>query len=386
VPENIIFEARNPLKPREPSHITCSKRGALLWQDFLPRAIILVTGNKHFWAVACEDGSVHTWTPAGRRLFNSIILESQPVILESREHWLLCVTSVGLCHVFNIKTMSAAHPPVSLAPILDIAMASLSPEGATPAPGVTSAHLNSAGAIVVTLSNGDGFYYSSSMYAWQRLSESWWALGSQYWNSNDSSISALSSTAVGPVGNSNNKNGTTSSAVASTKADKPETETNVSAGIIPFLERHTTTEFLLKGRAFTLQRLIKTLLSKDGFEGFESTVSVAHLENRIAGALALGAKEEFRLYLFMYAKRIGAEGLRSKVEELLNCLVGGLLQEKGGAQGGEVGKGWFSKEERLGGWERGELLKGVVLILGGFFLFFLFSLCFALLLYAGSGC
>jgi protein HIRA/HIR1 len=71
---------------------------------------------------------------------------------------------------------------------------------------------------------------------------------------------------------------------------------------------------------------------------------------------------------------------------LLNCLVGGLLQEKGGAQGGEVGKGWFSKEERLGGWERGELLKGVVLILGGFFLFFLFSLCFALLLYAGSGC
>ncbi|KAL2126799.1 hypothetical protein VTI74DRAFT_217 [Chaetomium olivicolor] len=354
VPENIILEARNSVKPREPSHVTATKRGALLWQDFLPRAIILVTGNKHFWAAACEDGSLHTWTPAGRRLLNGIILESQPVILESREHWLLCVTSVGLCHVFNVKTMSAAHPPVSLAPILDIAITSLSPEGPTAAPGVTSAHLNSLGAIVVTLSNGDGFYYSSAMYAWQRLSESWWALGSQYWNSNDSSISALSSTAVGPVSADNKKK---------TAAGGEEGEISVSAGIIPFLERHTTTEFLLKGRAFTLQRLIKTLLSKDGFEGFESTVSVAHLENRIAGALALGAKEEFRLYLFMYAKRIGAEGLRSKVEELLNSLVGGVLQEKGG---NDKGKGWFSREETLCGWEKKELLKGVVLILGKF--------------------
>ncbi|KAK4249403.1 TUP1-like enhancer of split-domain-containing protein [Corynascus novoguineensis] len=369
VPENIVLEAKNPIKPREPSHITASKRGVRLWQDFLPRAIILVTGNKHFWAAACEDGSLHTWTPAGRRLLNGIILESQPVILESREQWLLCITSVGLCHVFNMKTMSAAHPPVSLAPILDIAITSLSPEGATPAPGVTSAHLNSVGAIVVTLSNGDGFYYSSTMYAWQRLSESWWALGSQYWNSNDSSISALSSTAVGPVPTTA---ATTTAgpekapAAADGSSSLAVGEANVSAGIIPFLERHTTTEFLLKGRAFTLQRLIKTLLSKDGFEGFESTVSVAHLENRIAGALALGAREEFRLYLFMYAKRIGAEGLRGKVEELLNSLVGGVLQEKGGLDSGVEGKGWFSREEKLGGWERRELLKGVVLILGKF--------------------
>ncbi|KAK4187200.1 protein HIR1 [Podospora australis] len=364
-PENIILEAKNPVRPREPSHITASKRGALLWQDFLPRAIILVTGNKNFWAAACEDGTLHTWTPAGRRLLNGIILESQPVVLESREHWLLCITAIGMCHVFNIKTMSAAHPPVSLAPILDIATSSLSPEGATPAPGITSAHLNSVGAIVVTLSNGDGFYYSSSMFAWQRLSESWWALGSQYWNSNDSSISALSSTAVGPV-------------TKSSTDKNSETAVSVSAGIIPYLERHTTTEFLLKGRAFTLQRLIKTLLSRDGFEGFESTVSVAHLENRMAGALALGSKEEFRLYLFMYAKRIGAEGLQAKVEELLNNLLGGVLHDRKNpyetaassssplATRNKEGKGWFSREDTLCGWQRQDLLKGVVLILGKF--------------------
>ena len=69
---------------------------------------------------------------------------------------------------------------------------------------------------------------------------------------------------------------------------------------------------LLKGRAYHLQRLIKTLLSKEGFESFESGVSIAHLENRVAGSLQLGARDEFRIYLYMYAKRLGAECLQEQ--------------------------------------------------------------------------
>lgn len=346
VPENVILEAKNPVSIRDPSHITATKRGSLLWQDYLPRAIILVTGSKRFWAAACEDGSLYTWTPAGRRLINAMVLESQPVILECRDWWLLCITAVGICHVWNINTLSSPHPPVSLAPVLEIAISSLQTHGAMPGPGVTSAHLNSSGHIVVTLTNGDGYFYSPTMYSWQRLSESWWAVGSQYWNSNDSSVGALQSTAVGST---SSKDGQSDGAT-------------VSAGIIPYLERHTTNEFLLKGRAYTLQRLIKTLLSRDGFETFESSVSIAHLENRIAGALQLGSKDEFRLYLFMYAKRIGAEGHRGKVEELLNSLVGGVLQDKKGDNTG--GKGWYSQDDDICGWDRKDLLKGVVMILG----------------------
>ncbi|KAH9907163.1 Hira-domain-containing protein [Xylariomycetidae sp. FL2044] len=349
VPENIILEAKNPVSIRDPSHITASKRGTMLWHDYLPRAVILVTGSKEFWAAACEDGSLYTWTPAGRRLINAMVLESQPVILESRGSWLLCITAVGICHVWNIKSLSSPHPPVSLAPVLEIAISSLQPHGAMPGPGITSAHLNSNGHIVVTLSNGDGYYYSPTMYSWQRLSESWWAVGSQYWNSNDSSISSLQSTAVGP---------------APSKDGKGE-EASVSAGIIPFLERHTTNEFLLKGRAYTLQRIIKSLLSKDGFESFESSVSIAHLENRIAGALQLGSKEEFRLYLFMYAKRIGAEGHRGKVEELLKLLLGGILHDKKNEDDNNS-RGWYSTDDDICGWDRRELLKGVVMILGKF--------------------
>lgn len=358
ISENIILEAKNPVSIREPSHITATKRGSVLWQDYLPRAIILVTGSKRFWAAACEDGSLYTWTPAGRRLINAMVLESQPVILESRDWWLLCVTAVGMCYVWNINTLSSPHPPVSLGPVLEIAVSSLQMHSAMPAPGVTSAHLNSSGHIIVTLTTGDGYYYSPTMFTWQRLSESWWAVGSQYWNSNDSSVGALQSTAVGAV----------------SPKDGQIDEATVSAGIIPFLERHTTNEFLLKGRAYTLQRLIKTLLSKDSFESFESSVSIAHLENRIAGALQLGAKEEFRLYLLMYAKRIGAEGHRGKVEELLNTLLGGVLQDKK-EESDPAGQGWHSKGDFICGWDRKELLKGVVMILGKLF-FLLFSFLF----------
>ncbi|KKA28494.1 hypothetical protein TD95_003220 [Thielaviopsis punctulata] len=345
--ENIVIEAKNPTNPREPSIITVSKRTTVLWEDFLPRAVLLVTGNRNFWAASCEDGSVHVWTPAGRRLFNTMVLESQPVIIECRDYWLMCITAVGLCYVWDIRTQAAAHPPVSVGPVLEIASTSLSRHGFVSAPGITSAHLNSTGNVIVTLSNGDGYYYSRDMYVWQRLSEAWWAVGSQYWNSNDSSISALQSTAVGP------------------KAGESRTapsRVSVSSGIIPFLERHTTTEFLVKGRAYNLQRIVKLVMAKDGFQNFESSVSIAHLESRIAGAMALGAQDEFRLYLFMYAKRIGAEAHHGKVEELLNALVGGILRDK---QSDNVpAKGWFTTDGPICGWDRMELLKGVVMIMG----------------------
>lgn len=175
-------------------------------------------------------------------------------------------------------------------------------------------------------------------------------VGSQYWNSTDSSVGNLrSTTAIG--------NGTSSS--------------NVSAGVIPFLERTTTNEALARGRAQFLNRLVKQLLSREGFEGFESGVSIAHLENRIAAAMMLGAKDEFQVYLYMYAKRLGVEGLKMKVEELLRGLLGGLQEndEPDGEGGTSLAKApvdrhWGNKSDLLCGWPRNKLLKDVILILG----------------------
>ncbi|KAI9840088.1 MAG: HIR complex subunit [Sarea resinae] len=360
---SVVFEARNPTGPaatgrvqdRDPARISLTKRGQILWQDFLPRNVLLVTGYKHMWVAACEDGSIHVWTPAGRRLLNALVVEAQPVILESKGWWVLCVTAAGMCHVWNIKTLSSPHPPVSLGPVLDIAIHSLQGHP-TMAAAVTSARLNSQGNIIITLSNGDGYTYSPSMYVWQRLSEMWWAVGSQYWNTTDSSVGNLQT-------NSDSTN-------AAKIKDDNLSLANLSAGIIPHLERNTTNETLLRGRAHFLQRLIKSLLSREGFEGFESSVSIAHLENRVAAALQLGAREEFRVYLQMYAKRLGAEGMKGKVEELLRGLLGGIFRETDGdAEGRSLvkegsGRGWQEESEELCGCDRRKLLKEVILLLG----------------------
>ena len=350
------IEARNPTQissigraqDQEPCRIVVTKRGTPVFQDYLPRSALLVTGTKEFWAVACEDGSVYTWTPAGRRMLSTLVLESQPVMLECQDRWLLCITATGLCYVWDMKSLTSPHPPVSLAPILDIAVHSLQ-DHPTRAPAVTGARLNSEGRIVVTLTNGEGYAYSPTMYVWQRLSELWWMVGSQYWNSTDSSVGNLRS--------------------ASTLG-KGVSASNVSAGVIPFLERTTTSEVLARGRAQLLNRLVKQLLSREGFEGFESAVSIAHLENRIAAAMMLGAKDEFQVYLYMYAKRIGAEGLKTKVDELLAGLMGpcyeGTDKEEIVWRNGQIFEDrlWGNKSNVICGWSRTELLEGVVLILG----------------------
>ncbi|KAI9762675.1 MAG: HIR complex subunit [Chaenotheca gracillima] len=356
---DVVIEARNPTGPaatgrandRDPARVAVTKKGQLMWQDYLPRNILLVTGNQSFWAAACEEGSVVVWTQAGRRAFNTLVVEAQPVVLECRGWWLLCVTAVGMCYVWNINTRSAPHPPVSLAPILDIAIHSLQPHP-TSGPAVTSARLNSQGHIIITLNNGDGYTYSPSMYVWERVSEPWWAVGSQYWNTTDSSVGNIA-----PSGQGDN---------VDIEKDGEISRANVSAGIIPHLERNTTAEVLLRGRGYHLQRLVKSLLSREGYEGFETTVSVAHLENRIAAAMELGSKAEFQVYLYMYAKRIGAEGMKGKVDELLRTLVGPLYEEDD-HQENATRKANIGDEEDgdlLCGWPRRELVKGVIQILG----------------------
>ena len=348
----VMIEARNPppsARPQdqEPCRVIVTKRGQPVFQDYLPKLALLVTGNKNFWSIACEDGSVHAWTPMGRRLLNAMVLESQPVILDCQNQYLLCITAVGLCYVWDMDTLTSPHPPVSLAPILDIAVHSLQ-NHATKGPAVTGARLNSEGRVVVTLTNGEGFAYNPAMYVWQRLSELWWMVGSQYWNSTDSSVGNLQSNSALGDGS------------------------KVSAGVIPYLERSTTNATLARGRAGFLNRLVKQLVSREGFEGFESGVSVAHLENRVAAAMMLGAKDDFQVYLYMYAKRIGAEGLKLKVEELLRGLLGGIFEDEGEGEAEAAprkeaeDRHWGTHSKNLCGWPRKELLKGVVLILGMF--------------------
>jgi len=67
----------------------------------------------------------------------------------------------------------------------------------------------------------------------------------------------------------------------------------------------------------------------------------------------------------MYAKRLGAEGSKLKIEELLRNLLSGIYEEQPAtsAPGSHAVKSGKSADE-LCGWKREVLLREVVLILG----------------------
>ncbi|KAF8459086.1 putative histone transcription regulator Hir1 [Terfezia claveryi] len=347
--EHIIFEARNStsLTRGEPTRITVTRKSQTLWFDYVPKAVLLATGNNNFWCAACEDGSLILYTSSGRRLTNPLIVEAQPVFVASRGWWLLCVTASGLCHVWNLKTLKSPHPPVSVAPILDIANVPQN-DRLVAGESITEAGLNSEGTIVVSLTNGEGYAYSRDLQCWQRLTEAWWAVGSQYWDSTGSAARVQ--------------------ADSSSSASAATTAVQVSSGVIPHLERRTTQEVLMQGRGRFLQRILKALLNREGFEGFETQVSISHLENRMAGAIVLGAKEEFKQYLMMYVRRIGAEELKGKVEEVCKELMGSMMENEDG-EGDDIssfggGGGRWGVGDEIVGWNKRELLKNVVMVLG----------------------
>jgi protein HIRA/HIR1 len=67
--DTVMLEARNATAPsrtgraqdHDPARITCSKEGKSLWQDFLPKSVLLVTGNSNFFAAASESNSERSY-------------------------------------------------------------------------------------------------------------------------------------------------------------------------------------------------------------------------------------------------------------------------------------------------------------------------------------
>src|SRR5579859_491171 len=148
-----------------------------------------------------------------------------------------------LCQLMvrNLKTRISPHPPVSLAPVLDSATLQMEPTGSA---NITNVGITRGGNPVVTLSNGDAYTYSRDMLTWLRLSESWWAITSQYWDA-----SGL----------------------------KPPAGSNAQ-GTLGLIERRTDDEVLKMGRGRVLQRLLKATMLKEDYKGLDTAVSIGHLE------------------------------------------------------------------------------------------------------------
>lgn len=276
-----VLEARNG-RPGDPTRISVIRGGENVFTDFIAEHAHLATGAPDwFWAVSGDDGVLYIWTPQGQRWMPPFALGASLSFLESLHNKLVAVTSTGMMHAWDVRQRRALFTPVSLAAILDTGSKA---QELTKGPGVTSVQLTET-SIVVSLTNGNVYAYYAEMQVWARVSEPFWAYGSQFWDS---------------------------------------TGFAVRQGPVAAAERRTNEEALLKAgaRGRALQRQAVNRMLQEGFQGYEGIVSLSHLANRVASSSLLDETgKETKRNLELYIRRLSENGQRNRLAEVFRELL-----------------------------------------------------------------
>ncbi|KAI8384389.1 WD40-repeat-containing domain protein [Radiomyces spectabilis] len=273
---NTVMECHNP-RDKDYAKLVVSRHGSILWTDYLPSAILLMTGNSLFCAAGCEDGTLHVYSPAGRRLMPPVILESTPVILQCNEQWLLCLTLTGLIYTWDIPREQSCLDGISVAPLLRVAQ--LPSNGPQKAPTIKDARVQKNGSVLLVTSYRQAFTYHGGMKAWVRVSDAWYII-SEFWGSE--------------------------SRPGHDRLQHPLGWLSLAVMRGP-------------GRDPTSKSLSSLSNSDKDIIG---TITISHIEIQLAVAALLESPEEYREWLIFYARRLSKENAQGKVEELCRWLAG----------------------------------------------------------------
>lgn len=280
-----VIEARNAAHAGDPTRISVVSNGHAVFTDFIAEYASLLAGAAaYFWAVASDTGVLYTYTPQGSRALPPLALGAPVSLLGSNKAYLYAVTATGLAFAWNVLERRALFPPQSVAPCLDTGAKNVE-NGLVRAPQITSCTITEKGELVLCVSTGSVFHFNAQLHAWERISESFWAYGSQFWDS----------TGFAPA--------------------------HGVAGPVRLAELQTNQEALLKNgvRGRQLQRQAINRMVQAGFQGFEDAVSQAHLGTRVAAAISLRSPE-LQDFVNLYVRRLSERGERLKLGELFRSL------------------------------------------------------------------
>lgn len=275
------------------------------WLDYLPSPIITLAATSSFCAVGMIDSCLNVYSPTGRRLMPTLTLDSPTSFLCGSKSSLIALTSTGTLYSWNVKKMSANFPPASILPLL-----SISPNSVSDGVPITIMSLSARpnGSPVLHTTSGVAFSYDSSLLSFVKLTESWWAEGSDAWSGRQRTANASSSRLLV----------TSLESVISEQMPPPS---------------HSVTRPTWWTTALTL----------------------GHLESKLHAARVLDSEYEYKQVLLVYAKKIADEGFRAKAEELVKELFGPIYWRPG-----------MAKEDNwcptLLGYSKRELLKDVLSI------------------------
>jgi protein HIRA/HIR1 len=147
--------------------------------------------------------------------------------------------------------------------------------GTSPNCTVASAFIRSNGAPVVHLSTGIVHSYDAALCSWVKLSDGWFADGSDAWP-------------------------------ARTRANTQLAMRGIISSIESGVTEHTP--------------LLASDIARPAWWG--AALTLGHLETRMHAAKTLDSPQEYKHALQLYAKKIADEGFRAKAEELVKELFG----------------------------------------------------------------
>ncbi|OCH87135.1 WD40 repeat-like protein [Obba rivulosa] len=285
-----VFEGRNPEEDGAVEVLFASGGKQTQWLDYLPSPILALAATPMFCAVAMQDGSVNVYSHTGRRLMPTLSIGSACSSLNASRHFLMLLSCTGLLYVWNVKKQCAAFPPVSVSAIL----------GSSPNCTIISTTVRPNGAPVIQLSNGVAHSYDTTLATWIKLTEVWWAEGSDAWQG-----------------------------------------------------RQRTTQFASRGVLSALESSINehTPPADDAEKvrptWWNAALTLGHLEARLHAAKVLDSPPEYKQTLLLYAKKIADEGFRAKAEELIRELFGPVYWRPGRDEGWSPATLGMSKRDLL---------------------------------------
>ena len=218
----------------------------------------------------------------------------------------------------NVKNQRAVFPPTSIQPIL----------GSSPNCTVVNSSVRPNGAPIFHLSTGVVHSYDPALCTWTKVSEGWWADGSDAWQGRQRANSQLA-----------------------------------ARGVISTIESAVS------------ERTPIEVEHKVRPSWWSAALTLGHLETRLHAAKALDSPQEYKQALLVYARKIADEGFRAKAEELVKDLFGpvywyvihGFIWKLSIANNGtrrRPGRGDDSWSPTVVGLGKRDLLKDVLSIFG----------------------
>ncbi|KAI8811781.1 WD40-repeat-containing domain protein [Cladochytrium replicatum] len=155
--------------------VTLSQNRSVVWTDVINSLALHVSGTPSFCAVSCVDSSLVVYSQGGRRLLPVMHVENPVCLMDTRESYLMCLTTKAQVYVWNILEQSCTLYRESVAHLIRPEIGSTDCGGSQrngngdPAQlmlTIVAATVRANGIPMVSLSDSTNFLFHPTMRLW----------------------------------------------------------------------------------------------------------------------------------------------------------------------------------------------------------------------------